>query len=76
MQSFSCAVDFTIEGVRVNIFVHYLLAVYNFLSSALTRSKLESPLSPSGTQASRQTSRYEEIYQRFDLYCRPLHTDM
>eukprot|EP00057_Strongylocentrotus_purpuratus_P026588 XP_011681062.1 PREDICTED: vacuolar protein sorting-associated protein 13C [Strongylocentrotus purpuratus] len=49
--------DFIIEGVRVNIFVHYLLAIYNFLSSALTQSKLESPLSPSGGQTSRQTSR-------------------
>ncbi|XP_071478587.1 intermembrane lipid transfer protein VPS13A-like, partial [Diadema antillarum] len=50
-------IEFTIDGVRVNIFVHYLLAVYNFLSSALTQSKLESPLSPSVGQTSRQTSR-------------------
>ena len=53
-----CTVTFTIEDVRINIFVHYLLAIYNFLSSTQKRTRrLESPVSSTGSNTSRQNLR-------------------
>ncbi|XP_038059684.1 vacuolar protein sorting-associated protein 13A-like isoform X2 [Patiria miniata] len=50
-------VEFTVDGVRVNIFVHYLLALHQFFSSALTKPTIMSPTSSFPGATSRQTSR-------------------
>ncbi|XP_033099721.1 vacuolar protein sorting-associated protein 13A-like isoform X2 [Anneissia japonica] len=48
--------DFCLEGMRINIFIHYLLAVYNFLSSSIAKAKPASTnASPTG-QLNRQLS--------------------
>ncbi|XP_071819504.1 intermembrane lipid transfer protein VPS13A-like isoform X2 [Apostichopus japonicus] len=50
-------IDFTVDEVRVNIFVHYLLAIYNFLSSTLTHTGTATPMSPTSSSLTREISR-------------------
>ncbi|XP_022100693.1 vacuolar protein sorting-associated protein 13A-like [Acanthaster planci] len=50
-------VEFTVDGIRVNIFVHYLLAVSHFFSSAVAKPTVMSPTSSFPGSTSRQTSR-------------------
>ncbi|XP_071956749.1 intermembrane lipid transfer protein VPS13A-like [Antedon mediterranea] len=53
--------DFALEGMRINIFIHYLLAVYNFLSSSIAKATpatkvSTSPTGPLNRQVSNEAS--------------------
>ncbi|XP_071800647.1 intermembrane lipid transfer protein VPS13A-like isoform X2 [Asterias amurensis] len=54
-------VEFTIDGVRINIFVHYLLAVQHFFSSARAKPRIMSPTSSFPGATAREASRSASV---------------